>query len=39
MNNEACLLKAYGEPPDTLGFSEGIDIDGPEDGDEENNYI
>ena len=39
MNDEARLLKAYGELPDTLRLNEGVDVDGPEDGEGDNDYI
>ncbi|KAL6614971.1 hypothetical protein ACP70R_037241 [Stipagrostis hirtigluma subsp. patula] len=39
MNDEARLLKAYGELPETLRLNEGVDVDGPEGEDGENDYI
>ncbi|KQK18245.1 eukaryotic translation initiation factor 1A [Brachypodium distachyon] len=39
MNDEARLLKAYGELPDTLRLNEGVDVDGPEEGDGDSDYI
>ena len=39
MNDEARLLKAYGELPETLRLNEGVDVDGPEDGEEGSDYI
>ena len=39
MNDEARLLKAYGELPDTLRLNEGVDVDGPEDGGDHDDYI
>nr|ACG33755.1 eukaryotic translation initiation factor 1A [Zea mays] len=39
MNDEARLLKAYGELPDTLRLNEGVDVDGPEEGEEGSDYI
>ncbi|EMS65893.1 hypothetical protein CFC21_109887 [Triticum aestivum] len=39
MNDEARLLKAYGELPDTLRLNEGVDVDGPEEGEGDSDYI
>ena len=39
MNDEARLLKAYGEIPDNVRLNEGVDVDGPEDGEEGSDYI
>jgi len=39
MNDEARLLKAYGELPETLRLNEEVDVDGPEDGEEGSDYI
>ncbi|XP_062179137.1 eukaryotic translation initiation factor 1A-like [Phragmites australis] len=39
MNDEARLLKAYGELPETLRLNEGVDVDGPEGEDGDNDYI
>ena len=39
MNDVACLLKAYGELPETLRLNEGVDVGGPEDGEEGSDYI
>jgi translation initiation factor 1A len=39
MNDESRLLKAYGELPDTLRLNEGVDVDGPDDHVEGEDYI
>ncbi|KAL6882046.1 hypothetical protein ACP4OV_011518 [Aristida adscensionis] len=39
MNDEARLLKAYGELPETLRLNEGVDVDGPEGEDGDSDYI
>ena len=39
MNDEARLLKAYGELPDTLRLNDGVDVDGPEEGEGDSDYI
>jgi translation initiation factor 1A len=39
MNDEARLLKAYGELPETLRLNEGVDVDGPEGEPEDSDYI
>ncbi|XP_062225190.1 eukaryotic translation initiation factor 1A [Phragmites australis] len=39
MNDEARLLKAYGELPETLRLNEGVDVDGPEGDEGDSDYI